>query len=269
MVVALLLAQLLPGQAAKSPAPAEAKKSQPPALAASPKVQTDAGGLAYVWMPPGTFMMGCSPGDNKCADDEQPTHRVTITRGLWMGQTEVTVAAYQRFVSKKGRSMPPAPSFNANWSWQRRPIVNVTWDAAAGYCRWIGGRLPTEAEWEYAARAGSTDALYGPLVNIAWYWDNSGRATREVGQKLANKFGLYDMLGNVWEWVGDRHDGRYYAQSPSQDPAGPSSGLFRVVRGGSFLNFARVLRVSNREAHGPGTGVWYVHTGFRCVREVR
>jgi formylglycine-generating enzyme required for sulfatase activity len=100
-------------------------------------------GLRYVWIPPGTFMMGCSPGDGECDADEKPTHRVTITKGFWMRQTEVTVAPYRRFAGDTGAQMPAAPNFNAGWDIQDMPIVNVSWDDATAFCGWAGGRLPT------------------------------------------------------------------------------------------------------------------------------
>ena len=171
------------------------------------------------------------------------------------------------------------------------PIVNVSREDAHGYCEWAGGRLPTEAEWEYAARGGSTEARYGDLDEIAWYADNSGRqrldsnriiiedqanygkrlgkngnSTHEVGQKRANGFGLYDILGNVWEWVNDWYDEKYYQSSPSQDPAGPTSGTLRVLRGGSWSGIRWYLRVSARDRGGPGGRDYNV--GFRCGGEV-
>ena len=181
-------------------------------------------GLKYVWIPPGSFEMGCSPGDNECASDEKPPHRVTIAKGFWLGQTEVTVGAYKRFARATGKAMPAAVDFNPGWSNEQMPIVNVSWKDAQEYCTWAGGRLPTEAEWEYAARAGDTASRYGDLGEIAWYADNSGQKTHEVGQKRANSFGLFDMLGNVSEWVNDWYDENYYQNSPSQDPKGPASG---------------------------------------------
>jgi formylglycine-generating enzyme required for sulfatase activity len=172
------------------------------------------------------------------------------------------------------------------------PIVDVTWDDAQAYCRWAGGRLPTDAEWEYAARAGSTAARYGDLDEIARYADNSGsqrldsdRLVQEVraiwekrmdengngmhnvGLKRANGFGLYDMLGNVWEWVNDWYDQNYYQNSPSQDPTGPTSGQFRVARGGSWFDFRWEVTVSNRVVNQPGS-YRATNFGFRCGGEV-
>jgi hypothetical protein len=105
----------------------------------------------YVWIPPGEFLMGCSPSDTECLDNEKPPHTVRITRGFWLGQTPVTVGAYRRFAEKNGVSMPPEPSCNPRWSDSEQPIVRVTWNQARDYCEWAKGRLPTEAEWEYAA----------------------------------------------------------------------------------------------------------------------
>jgi formylglycine-generating enzyme required for sulfatase activity len=225
-------------------------------------------GLKYSWIPPGTFMMGCSPGDSECHDREKPAHQVTITRAFWIGQTPVTVGAYKRFAGTTGRQMPPAPDFNNSWANENMPIVNVAWDDAQAYCGWMGGRLPTEAEWEYAARGGSTEARYGPIDEIAWYSQNSGGQTHDVAQKRANRFGLYDVLGNVWEWVSDWYDQNYYQSSPSQDPTGSASGQFRVLRGGSWVNDndPRVVRVSYRNRLHPVD--WDNAVGFRCGGEV-
>jgi serine/threonine-protein kinase len=255
-------------------------------------------GLKYVWIPPGTFMMGCSPGDTECGDDEKPLHQVTITKGFWLGQTEVTVGAYKRFAGATGRQMAPEPDFDGRPLDRGRrdeamSIVNVTWEDAQAYCRWAGGRLPTEAEWEYAARAGSTASRYGDLDEIAWDADNSGRqrldsarilkedkanyayrlkengdSTHDVGLKRANGFGLYDILGNVWEWVNDRYDENYYRNSPSQDPTGPRRGRGdeRVLRGGSWNDSPWYVRVSSRMSFN--SELMFNNSGFRCGGEV-
>ena len=230
-------------------------------------------GLKYVLIPPGSFQMGCSPGDGECEDDEKPRHKVTITEGFWLGQTEVTAGAYKRFAAATGRKMPPevdehGQRVNSGWGDDAMPIVNVTWHDARAYCRWAGGRLPTEAEWEYAARGGSTRAHYGPIGEIAWYWDNSGSKPHDVGQKRANGFGLFDMLGNVWEWVNDWYDKDYYKDSPSQDPGGPASEGWPVLRGGAWMDDGSVtVRVSRRYSF-PQDTIGDSDLGFRCVGDV-
>src|SRR5271157_734673 len=225
-------------------------------------------GLKYVWIPSGRFLMGCSPGDQECLDDEKPPHHVTVSKGFWMGKTEVTVLAYKRFSQETTRQMPSAPPFNSEWVNDAMPITNVTWDEARDYCTWAGGRLPTEAEWEYAARGGSPGPRYGPLDEIAWYDANSGMQTHPVAQKLANKFGLYDMLGNVLEWVNDWYDKPYapdyYQHGPSQDPKGPARGMAHVIRGGSWNIFSANVRASYRGNNRPSTRSY--NYGFRCAR---
>jgi formylglycine-generating enzyme required for sulfatase activity len=239
------------------------EKSGPAARAArmNPK-----DGLKYVRIPPGTFMMGCSPDDDECSYDEKPPHQVTITKGFWLGQTEVTVAAYKRFAKATGRPMPSAPYFNAEWNNDDMPIVNVSWDDAHEYCVWAGGRLPTEAEWEYAARGGSTEARYGDLDRIAWYGRNSRNQAHAVAQKQANGFGLFDMLGNASEYVNDWYKDNYYDDSPSQDPTGPASGQLHTARGRSYSNIPGLLRVSNRDWVVPAYRLQDL--GFRCGGEV-
>jgi formylglycine-generating enzyme required for sulfatase activity len=225
--------------------------------------------LKYVWIPSGTFVMGCSPGDNECKDDERPPHQVTITRGFWLGQTEVTVAAYKRFVKATGRQMPREPivhgmiPLNPEWRNESMPIVNVNWSDAHNYCMWAGGRIPSEAEWEYAARAGGTDVRDGSVDDIAWYLNNSESQIHPVGQKRANAFGLYDMFGNVSEWVNDWYDAAYYKSSPAQDPTGPTSGMAGILRGGSWYEGPEAARASWRSWTPRGAGTWA--NGFRCA----
>jgi serine/threonine-protein kinase len=232
-------------------------------------------GLKYVWIPPGKFQIGCSRRDNICVDDpllrqlglkplgckslagsicslgeEAPSHQVTITKGFWLGQTEVTVGAYKRFARDSGRAMPPDSNFNRGWASEQMPMENISWNDAQAYCAWAGGRLPTEAEWEYAARAGNPESHYGSsLGEVAWYHANSEGKPHPVGEKPANGFGLYDMLGNVWEWVNDWYD--VFPNGPSEDPTGPASGRLRILRGGSWGNVPKDVRVSARGLAGP------------------
>ena len=234
--------------------------------------------------------MGCARDD--CPQNEKPVHKVRISRDFWMGATEVTVGAYKRFVQAGGRSMPAdaMEGFNVNPGWKndRMPIVNVTWNDAADYCKWAGGALPTEAEWEYAARGGASDDPYGPLDEIAWTASNSGQqrldadalfqndkthyeatlrkngnAPHEVGQKRPNGFGLYDMIGNVSEWTKDWADLSYYRNSPEVDPSGPPKGEAKIARGGHFLYPNPPNRASKRLWNEPGNGSPIV--GFRCA----
>jgi len=265
------------GQSAKQTA---AKPSQAGTVKLNP---TD--GLKYVWISPGTFLMGCSPKDGECNADEQPAHRVTISKGFWMGQTPVTVKAYLHFAAATSREMPPSPDFDPGWVHENLPMVMVSWYEAQTYCQWAGGRLPTEAEWEYAARGRSTAARYGDLDAIAWYADNSGRqrldSTRivstefprrlsengngphPVGLKRPNPLGLYDMLGNVWVPVSDWYYANYYEVSPAQDPPGPAIGELRVSRGGAWSSRPSEVRVSSRAFGGPRARGTYF--GIRCV----
>ena len=152
-----------------------------------------------------------------------------ITRGFWIGQTEVTQEAYQKV---KGTN----PS---NFKGSALPVEQVSWTDANVYCEAVGMRLPTEAEWEYAARGGSTAARYGTLDNVAWFRGNSGSKTHPVAQKQPNGFGLYDVLGNVWEWVADWYDAKYYGSGAVRDPRVQRVEQSRVVRGGSWIDDPR------------------------------
>jgi formylglycine-generating enzyme required for sulfatase activity len=212
----------------------------------------------YVWIAPGTFTMGCSPGDSECEDNEKPAHPVAIETGFWLGQTEVTVAAYQGFAVRHALK-PPTGEGNL-------PLTGLTWVQAKQYCSAIGGRLPTEAEWEFAARAGSPEAYYGMVPKIAWYAENSGEAPHAVGSKQPNAWGLYDMLGNVKEWVLDRYYKKYYLDSPAtganvDQPLAPNTTA--VARGGFWGSDSANLRVSHRSEQEIDSTDGSI--GFRCA----
>ena len=222
-------------------------------------------GVTWVRIPAGTFQMGCVPADERCNVDEHPRHQVSITRPFDLMATEVTIGMYRQV----------ATAVDEQPAWSRSelyPVVIVTWDEAVAFCTAIGGRLPTEAEWEYAARGGRPDTVYpwgneppdyvaGARAGAAF----EGDAARPVRSFAANAFGLFDMAGNVWEWTADA--GSLYRPDPVRDPQGPMSGQVRILRGGSFGDDASNLRVSNRTPNQPDRV--NVNVGFRCARDAR
>jgi len=241
------------------------------------RVRDNATNIEMVLIPPGTFDMGCSASNQwGCFSSENPVHAVTLTNAFYLGRYEVTQAQWTA-------QMGSNPSFHQSASAQvpaaevpNRPVEQVSWNTIQGFLSATGMRLPTEAEWEYAYRAGTTTAFHGwpaqtagtnddTLVgNIAWFNGNSNYQTRPVGGKAPNGFGLHDMAGNVWEWVSDWYSGSYYASSPSTNPPGPSSGSFRELRGGSWFTVTDGLRSSLRSYGSPGlTGG---NLGFRVAR---
>lgn len=235
-------------------------------------------GMEFVQIPAGEFMMGCSSGDMACKDDEKPQHRVRITKTLEMGKYEVTQAQWKAVM-------------NANESailGDNNPVENVTRAEAQDFANRLNMRsdgyhyrLPTEAEWEYAARAGTTGVTYGPPDEIAWFGENSNDESHPVGGKKPNAWGLYDMLGNVREWTSDTFWAEYYAGSPVDDPPGAPSNYgergtppylggagvaLPVIRGGGWPNPVDALRVSERY-HYFGPTLRVSDVGFRLVRE--
>jgi formylglycine-generating enzyme required for sulfatase activity/tRNA A-37 threonylcarbamoyl transferase component Bud32 len=238
-------------------------------------------GQKYVLITPGTFTMGCVPNDAECGAFAKPAHRVTITKGFWMAQTPTTVAAYKAFAEATHRDMPKAPKFNPNWTNTDHPIVEVNWDDAVAYSAWAGARLPTEAEWEYAARGGAMETIF-PWGNDASHdlanfgqgsngKDEQGAAegkdqwiyTSPVASFPPNRVNLYDMAGNASQWCADWFSPSYYAKSPERDPPGPETGTLKIVRGGSWKSPARFLRTSFRGARAPSERG--LTSGFRCV----
>ena len=329
--VLTLLGALAPLASAQAAAPG----------ANSPTVWTNTLGMAFVKVPAGSFWMGSAESPATLArafpqlerkrftelTDEAPVHRVRIRRAFYLGQHEVTVGQFRRFIEASGYQpeseadgtggygynpdYDPATTArgdafegrNPRYSWRNpgfaqgddHPVVNVTWNDAQALAAWLSRtegqhyRLPTEAEWEYACRAGSRtryphgDAPAGleQEANVfdqaaAPYWPRwqqhalaggDGYAfTAPVGSYAPNAFGLHDMLGNAWEWVSDWHGDRYYARSPATDPQGPADGSVRVRRGGSWHTWAFYARCSYRNWNSPETR--YTLVGMRLVREI-
>jgi formylglycine-generating enzyme required for sulfatase activity len=233
----------------------------------------------FSYIPAGTFTMGSPDSDTEAYNDERPQHQVTISKPFLMLRTEVTQA---QWVAIKG-SYPS--HFTGDMS---RPIENVSWFDAVEFCNQLstrdgftaayningttvtlnigatGYRLPTEAEWEYAARGGSTASRYGDLDSIAWYWSNAGLQTHPVAQKRPNSYGLYDMFGNVSEWTQDWYGG--YSAGSQTDPQGLASKSSRVDRGCSFINYASCARAGYRGSGPPDARSGAI--GFRPLRSL-
>jgi formylglycine-generating enzyme required for sulfatase activity len=214
--------------------------------------------LELVMIRPGTFQMG---SDN---DDKRPVDLVTISQPFYLGKYEVTQAQWQAIMNNNPSGFQDCGG--------NCPVESVSWDDAQDFIKRLNARgdgqtyrLPTEAEWEYAARASTPADYIGSLDEMAWYLDNSSSATHPVGQKKPNAWGLYDMYGNVSEWCQDWWDRFYKRTGPSSDPTGPSSGYTRVLRGGSWRVPASNLRFANLVT-APGTRYNYV--GFRLVAVV-
>ena len=219
-------------------------------------------GMEFVWIPAGTLLMG-SPEDEEGRFPDERQHEVRISEGFWIGKHEVTQGEWEAVMGTN-------PSHFSDCAPQC-PVEEVSWDDTQEFIRklngWVSGRaymyrLPTEAEWEYAARAGTTGIRHGKLDEIAWHRDNSGNGTQPVGQKRPNAWGLHDMLGNVWEWVGDWYG--EYPSGPVTDPGGPESGSGRVLRGGGWNRLARYVRSASRSSSSPGYRSYGL--GFRLVR---
>ncbi len=244
------------------------------------RVRDNGTGIEMVLIPPGTFNMGCSASNAYgCGAIESPVHSVTLTSAFYMGRYEVTQAEWQARVGTNPSYFTSASAQVPAAQVPNRPVEQVTWNMIAGAGGFLSGsglRLPTEAEWEYAYRAGTTTAFHGftgslggtnddTLVgNIAWVDSNALSQTRPVGGKLANGYGLHDMSGNVVEWVNDWWSSSYYASSPSTNPTGPASGIYRVQRGGSWNYDTELVRSSFRDGRTPDEA--YIYSGFRVAR---
>ena len=223
-------------------------------------------GLTLVWIPPGEFRMGSTEGGS----DERPVHTVVLRKGFWLSRYPVTNDDYRRFLrARPGVVKPPQYWDDRKFNQPKQPVVGITWYDAVAYCKWAGSdfRLPTEAEWEYACRAGGQhEYCFGSepnqLGDYAWYGKNSGGQPQPIGSKRPNAWGLYDMHGNVWEWCGDSK--RQYAKETVVDPHGGDTGSARVIRGGSWNSSARSVRAACRSGSEPGRADRYL--GFRPLR---
>ncbi len=223
------------------------------------KQMKDSIGIEFVWIPPGTFMMGALKSDKEARDNEFPRHRVTLTKGFWLGKYEVTQEQWLKVMGRR----------RSHFKGRRRPVEKVSWDQAHDFCRRLSlierttYRLPSEAEWEYACRAGNAESRYLPVRSCAWTRENTKSRTMEVGKLKPNAFGLYDMLGNVYEWTKDKY-GPYQARAQI-DPVPFDVHHHCVARGGCWAWDETWARASARYRRGPK------HTksiiGIRVVRE--
>jgi formylglycine-generating enzyme required for sulfatase activity len=254
-----------------------AAKEPPP-----PPTITSGSGIEMVLVPAGSFLMGSDKGRS----DEKPQHTVSINT-FFMDKYEVTQDHYIKVVGTN-------PSKFGGKDWKVYPVDRISWRQAAASCNdrsrmegfdscydeetWQcdydanGYRMPTEAEWEYACRAGTTSEYYcakDQLADVAWFKGNSREQSHPVGQKKPNKWGLYDMAGNVYEWCNDYYDPNYYRQSPSDNPKGPPEQDLRVLRGGCWVTSEDTCRAAARFSDDPvgaDTCLGYSAYGFRCVR---
>ncbi len=235
-----------------------------------------ADGMRMIYIPAGEFRMGSASGDRAARGEEKPQHRVTL-EAYWIDRTEVTNAMFRRFVTETGYKWRGA-YFGAD----DYPVVNISREDAVAYCKWTGGSLPTEAQWEKAAR-GTEGPIYpwgdsfDPArlnfcdKNCSYTWanktaDDGWAKTAPVGSFLsgASPYGVLDMAGNALEWVLDWYSESYYKSSPANNPIGPASGKYRVLRGGSWQDGASSVRAAGRIGYNPAGRDDTI--GFRCVR---
>ena len=265
-------------------APLLAAAAEPPAQPARDAAVENSIGMKLVVIPAGSFMMG-SPEDERGRNADEQPHRVEITSGFYLGAYEVTQRQYELVMEENPSQFASTGGFAervANQETASHPVDSVSWHEAVRFCERLSQlpaeqaagrsyRLPTEAEWEYACRAGSDTIWHfgielDRLRNYAWYRDPPWQQrTYPVGQKLPNAFGLYDIYGNVWEWCSDWYAADYYSHSPAANPQGPEQGETKVIRGGSWYSIAASCRNAARESDPPT--VVDPDTGFRVVMQ--
>ena len=220
-------------------------------------------GLDYCRIPPGEYWLGARPEDQDARSPERPRHLVRLTRAFWLCATPITVAAYSAFCKATSTPMPRPPAFNSDWAKGDQPVVNVSHSDALAYCEWAGGRLPTEAEWEYAA-SGLGSPLYPWGSEPDHNRGNFGKANAgptAVHRYAANPYGLHDMGGNVWEWCADWFTP--YPETPQVNPFARQRSRTRVLRGGSWLADWWSVRCTHRGQFPPDAVLGTV--GLRCV----
>jgi len=262
--LSILLTKTFPSPILPVFAPLMNAQKQPPSIGVSSLLD----GTGLVRVPPGEFQMGSTTGN----PDEQPVHRVRITKPFEIAKYEITQAQWEN-VMRDAHMKPDYKTNFSNFQGPNLPVESVTWDEVIEFLKRLNDRdpghnwrLPTEAEWEYASLGGAARKAVTNLNAVAWYEENANKQTQPVGTKQPNSIGLYDMFGNVAEWVQDWYARDYYEQSPPADPQGPEMGSYRVYRGGCWFDPVKNLRASYRGFDLPSNKVYNV--GFRVVRTV-
>ena len=268
------------------------------------RVNDKATGIEMLLVPPGKFVMGMSPGDSEAVEleeclakelaelkyTERPAHEVTISTAFYLGRFEVTQEQWVKVMGQNPSHFQPttrealiekymaegltkqealaraATEAGGANPQAKHPVESVSWNDCQNFCAKTGMRLPSEAEWEYACRAGVRKPRYGELDRIAWHGDYAGGSTHPVAGKFPNALGFHDMIGNVWEWCQDWFEVYYYksCEDGVVDPRGPTTGSYRVLRGGAWYSYSSFLRSSLRISATPGHSTLYV--GFRVAR---
>ena len=279
----LLITGVLTALYLQKPAPRTGETSSGETPKATYRLSSAAGkdGALMVLIPAGDFLMG-STDESSIHYDEMPGHKVFLD-DFWIDCYEVTNRMYKQFIDETGHR---APQVNAAWAqpynWQGNtyppgkadfPVVLVSWEDAVAYATWADKRLPTEAEWEKAARGGLVKKRYPWGDGITKHDANHFTSItvenqlKPAGTFPPNAFGIYDMAGNVWEWCADRYGQAYYKESPEKNPQGPESGLYRVYRGGAWINKEEQLRCAERARNAPGHQSHII--GFLCAKSVQ